>query len=174
MLLKLKRFWVSFSSEFGLSGICFLSINFRPGRDFINGRGLLIQGGDYIYIYIYIYSLSLYIYIYIYIPTGPDPLREHAVARERRLGELPGARLRGPLTFKTYGQMFHFNKYKSRVFVPIKLMNLNQYIYIHIMYRERERERERWLYERHDLLNTDRATEIRPARRRRSLARPST
>ena len=44
-------------------------INFRPGRDFINVRGLLIQGGDYIYIYIYMYivSLSLYIYIYIYI-----------------------------------------------------------------------------------------------------------
>ena len=52
-----RMIWVSFYSEFGLSGIDFFLkfINFRPGRDFINGRGLLIQGGDYIYIYIYIY-----------------------------------------------------------------------------------------------------------------------
>ena len=50
-------------------------INFRPGRDFINRRGLLIQSGDYIYIYIYIYihtyihirTIYMYIYIYIYI-----------------------------------------------------------------------------------------------------------
>ena len=66
MLLKLKRFWVSFFSEFGLSGIFFEFIDFRPGRDFINVRGLLIQGGDYVYIYIYIY-MCVYIYIYIYI-----------------------------------------------------------------------------------------------------------
>ena len=31
-------------------------INFRGPRDFINGGGLLIQGGDCIYIYIYIYT----------------------------------------------------------------------------------------------------------------------
>ena len=33
-------------------------INFRPGQDFINVRGLLIQGGYYIYIYIYIYNTT--------------------------------------------------------------------------------------------------------------------
>ena len=36
--------------------VCFAFINFRGPRDFINRRGLLIQGGDYIYIYIYIYD----------------------------------------------------------------------------------------------------------------------
>ena len=54
MLLKLKRFWVSFFQNLGCL-VFFEFINFRPGRDFINMRGLLIQGGDYIYIYIYIY-----------------------------------------------------------------------------------------------------------------------
>ena len=65
----LFRIWIVwyFSYEF---------IDFRPGRDFINGRGLLIQGGDYshIYVYIYIYIhvfvymyVCVYIYIYIYI-----------------------------------------------------------------------------------------------------------
>ena len=34
-------------------------INFRPGRDFIEGRDLLIQGRDYEYIYIYIYIFRL-------------------------------------------------------------------------------------------------------------------
>ena len=38
--------------------VCFVFefINVRPGRDFINVRGLLIQGGDYIYIYVYIHT----------------------------------------------------------------------------------------------------------------------
>ena len=41
-------------SECGLSGNLFFEfINFRPGRDFINGRGLLIQGGDYLIRYYY-------------------------------------------------------------------------------------------------------------------------
>ena len=39
-------------------------IDFRPGRDFFNGRGLLIQGGDYTYICI---CICIYIYIYICI-----------------------------------------------------------------------------------------------------------
>ena len=47
-----------------LSFFVFEFINFRPGRDFINGRGLLLQGGDYVYIYIYIYTYILYIHIY--------------------------------------------------------------------------------------------------------------
>ena len=47
-------------------------INVRPGRDFINVRGLFIQGGYYIYIYIYMFvyifiDLFMYIHIYIYI-----------------------------------------------------------------------------------------------------------
>ena len=37
----------------------FAFINFLGPRDFINGGGLLIQGGDYIYIYV-----RIYIYIY--------------------------------------------------------------------------------------------------------------
>ena len=41
--------WVSFLSEFGLSGMLFVEfISLWPGGDFINGRGLLIQGGDYL------------------------------------------------------------------------------------------------------------------------------
>ena len=44
--------------------VIFALINFRGPRDFINRRGLLIQGGDYIYVYIYIY---IYTYIYIVI-----------------------------------------------------------------------------------------------------------
>ena len=51
---------VIFPPEFGLSGICiFECIDFRGPRDFINRRGLLIQGGDYIYIYIYMYNPHL-------------------------------------------------------------------------------------------------------------------
>ena len=48
MLLKLKRFWVSFFVRIWVVW-CFLFelINFRLGRDFINVRGLLIQGGEY-------------------------------------------------------------------------------------------------------------------------------
>ena len=45
----------------------FAFINFRGPRDFINRRGLLIQGGDYIYIYIYIYNMYIYMYVCIYI-----------------------------------------------------------------------------------------------------------
>ena len=47
-------------------GICvFAFIDFRGPRDFINGGGLLIQGGDYIYIYIQreIDDISYNIYI---------------------------------------------------------------------------------------------------------------
>ena len=47
------RIWVVWYFVFEL-------INFRPGRDFINVRGLLIQGGDYMY-----YEHTMYIYIYI-------------------------------------------------------------------------------------------------------------
>ena len=63
----------------------FTFIHFRGPRDFINRRGLLIQGGEYIYIYIYIYRererdrereserdaciLHVRVYIYIYIHT---------------------------------------------------------------------------------------------------------
>ena len=55
MLHKLKRCWVSLFFRIWVVWYVFFEfINFRPGRDFINVRGLLIQGGDYIYIYIYI------------------------------------------------------------------------------------------------------------------------
>ena len=37
----------------------FECIDFRPGRDFINVRGLLIQGGDYIYIYICLHPTNI-------------------------------------------------------------------------------------------------------------------
>ena len=48
-------------------------IKFLGPQDFINRRGLLIQGGDYIcihiyiYIYIYIYIIIIIIYTYIHI-----------------------------------------------------------------------------------------------------------
>ena len=58
---------MSFFSEFGLSGICFEFINFRPGRDFINGRGLLIQGGDYYYYYHYFIIMIMIIVIMIVV-----------------------------------------------------------------------------------------------------------
>ena len=69
MLRKLKRCWVSLFSEVGLSVFFFEFISFRPGRDFINVRGLLIQGGDYMYVYIYIYIYIMCIYIYTHIHT---------------------------------------------------------------------------------------------------------
>ena len=66
MLLKLKRFGCHYLSEFvGLTPswyFFFAIINFRGPRDFINRRGLVIQGGDYIYIYIYIYTYTLIMY----------------------------------------------------------------------------------------------------------------
>ena len=42
----------------------FVFINFRGPRDFINGGGLLIQGGDYVYIYIYMYIYIYNTYVY--------------------------------------------------------------------------------------------------------------
>ena len=47
--------------------VFFVYINFRGPRDFVNRRGLLIQGGDCMYVYIYIIHMYVYIYIYIYI-----------------------------------------------------------------------------------------------------------
>ena len=47
-------------------GIFCAFINIRGPRDFMNGGGLLIQGGDYIYIYIYIY---IYMYVHVGILT---------------------------------------------------------------------------------------------------------
>ena len=44
---------MSFFQNFGCLVFVFEFIDFRPGRDFINVRGLFIQGGDCIYIYIW-------------------------------------------------------------------------------------------------------------------------
>ena len=73
MLFKLKRFSVSFFSRIWVVWyFLFEFINFRPGRDFINVRGLSIQGGDYLSLYIYIY-IYMYIYIYIHGLVGRRP-----------------------------------------------------------------------------------------------------
>ena len=61
MLFKLKRFGCQFFQNLGcLFFFVFEFIDFRPGRDFINGRGLLIQGGDYMYLFIRIHYLYMW------------------------------------------------------------------------------------------------------------------
>ena len=56
---------------------CFFEfINFRPGRDFINGRGLLIQGGDYfvgflcfdqLCLFVHLKHLNMFLFIFNFI-----------------------------------------------------------------------------------------------------------